>query len=639
LQCVFIAKRQCVTKLWKLTINDLNLSFINEFAFLYSINSVYSFQIDLKDILMRQFFTVVFGTVVGIFAFFFVLIALFMVIGGIGGALSSMKAKDSYVLTLDLRQGLRDHSAGASVFGATPASVVDTARALHRAKDDDFVKGLFIRANQFGMVPATSEEIRLAIKDFKSSGKFVITHAQGFEGPSILPYRAVAASDEIWMQDTTGFAVSGLHSESEFYGGVFEKFEAEPQIEQFYEYKNAANTYTQTGFTESHREATTSYLTSIYDGAVAHIAEDRGLTPEAVKEVLTSAPHSAEAALKAKMVDKMGHVEEARDYARKKAGDDSIKFKSVKAYGPGNNFSGKTIAFIGGQGAVVTGPSSDGSNPFSGGGLTMGGDTLAKAFDDAAKNKNVKAIVFRVSSPGGSPAASDQIHDAVARAQEAGKPVIISMGQYAASGGYYVSANADKIVAMPGTITGSIGVLGGKVALEDSFAKIGYNIEGITIGGDYAGAFSVDEPFNQGQRAAYRGQLQDIYEDFINRVAEGRELPLNRVKEIAKGRVWTGEQAKELGLVDELGGIMKAIDVAKEMADIDADAKIHLKRFPRVKSTSEQLEELFDGSVEMTESLAQFNQIMQMPEVKAAIKARNASRVGAELKTEIAKIE
>ncbi len=588
---------------------------------------------------MRQFFTVVFGTVVGIFAFFFVLIALFMIIGGISGALSSMKAKDNYVLSLDLREGLRDHSAGETVFGPSPSSVVDITRALNRAKDDKLVKGLFIRANQFGMAPASSEEIRLAIKDFKSSGKFVITHAQGFEGTSILPYRAVAASDELWMQDTTGFAVAGLRSESEFYGGVFDKFEAQPQIEQFYEYKNAANTYTQTGFTDAHREATTSYLTSLYDGAVAQIAEDRGITIDAVKGILISAPHSAEAALEAKMVDKMGHVEEAREYARKKAGGDAIKFKTVKAYGPGNNYTGKTIAFIGGQGPVVTGPSADGSNPFMGGGVTMGGDTVAKAFDDAAKDKNVKAIVFRVSSPGGSPAASDQIHDAVARAQDAGKPVIISMGQYAASGGYYVSANADKIVAMPSTITGSIGVLGGKVALEDTFAKVGYNIEGITIGGDYAGAYSADEPFNQGQRAAYRGQLEDIYEDFTTRVAEGRNIPLERVKEIAKGRVWTGAQAKDIGLVDELGGIMKAIEVAKEMAEIDADTKINLKRFPRAKSTSEQLEELFGGSAQMSENLAAMSEIMQMPEVQAAIKMRKSSKIGAELEAEIAEIK
>jgi protease-4 len=588
---------------------------------------------------MRQFFTVVFGTVVGIFAFFFVLIGLFMLIGAIAGGLSSMKADDSFVLSLDLRQGLRDHGGGNSVFGSSASSVVDTARALNRAKDDALVKGLFIRANEFGMVPASSEEIRLAIKDFQSSGKFVITHAQGFEGTSIMPYRAVSASDEIWMQDTTGFAVAGIRSESEFYGGVFEKFEAKPQFEQFHEYKNAANSYTQKDFTEAHREATTSYMTSLFENAVAQIADDRELTESGVTDILQSAPHSAETALTAKMVDKMGHVEEAREYARKKAGGDAIKFKSVKSYGAGNNFSGPTIAFIGGQGTVVTGGSSDGSNPFTGGGLSMGGDTVAKAFDDAAKNKRVKAIVFRVSSPGGSPAASDQIHDAVARAQEAGKPVIISMGQYAASGGYYVSANADKIVALPATITGSIGVLGGKIALEDTFAKVGYNIEGITIGGDYAGAYSADTPFNQGQRAAYRGQLQDIYDDFTSRVAEGRDIPLAQVKEIAKGRVWTGAQAKEIGLVDELGGIMAAIAAAKEIADIDADTKINLRSFPREKTTAEQIEDIFGGSVEVSEGLAQMNQILQLPEVQAAIKMRNSSKIGAEMTADLPEIK
>ncbi len=588
---------------------------------------------------MRHFFLTVLGTIVGIFAFivvFFIFLVLFATVSGVSAA---TKSKASYVLSLDLRKPLRDHSSGSQFFGPSLGSVVDIARALNRAKDDKLVKGLFIRANEFGMVPASAEEIRLAIKDFKSSGKFVITHAQGFESPSIMPYHAISASDEIWLQDTTGFSVAGIRSESEFYGGVFEKFDAKPQFEQFYEYKSAANSYTQKGYTDAHREASTSYLTSLFDNSVAQISQDRGLSAAELEQLLQNAPHSAEQALAKKMVDKLGHVEEAREYARTKAGGKKIKFKSVTDYGPGNSYTGKTIAFIGGQGAVMTGKSSNGGSPFGGRGLTMGGDTVAKAFDDAAKNKSVKAIVFRVSSPGGSPAASDQIHDAVARAQEKGKPVIISMGQYAASGGYYVSANADKIVAMPATITGSIGVLGGKIALEGTFAKIGYNIEGITIGGDYAGAYSPDEPFNQSQRAAYRGQLEDIYEDFTLRVAEGRDIPLERVKEIAKGRVWTGTQAKEIGLVDELGGIMKAIEVAKDLADIDEDAKINLKVYPRAKSTSEQFEELLGGSVAMSENLAQMSEIMNLPEVQAIIKSRRAARVGQELQAELGKID
>ncbi|WP_418152606.1 signal peptide peptidase SppA [Litorimonas sp. RW-G-Af-16] len=512
-----------------------------------------------------------------------------------------------------------------------------TARALRRAKTDDNIKGLFIRAESFGMAPASAEELRLAILDFKESGKFVIAHAQGFEATSIIPYQAVTASDEIWMQDTTGFAISGLRSEAEFFGGVFDKIEAQPQFEQFYEYKNAANTYIQTGFTDAHKEATTSYMTSIYDNAMAQIADDRDIPLPQLKALLNASPHSAEAAKDANLVDKLGHIEEAREYAKEKAGGDSVKFKTVQDYGISTKVTGDAIAFIGGQGPVITGESSTGS-PFNPS-LSMGGDTIAAAFDAATKDKAVKAIVFRVSTPGGSPAASDQILAAADRAKEAGKPVIISMGQYAASGGYYVSAHADHIVAMPQTITGSIGVLGGKIAFEDSFAKIGYNIEGITIGGDYAGAYSVDEPFNQGQRAAYRGQLEDIYEDFTMRVANGRNLPLSKVKEIAKGRVWTGEQAKEIGLVDELGGFFTAVDAAKRFAKIEDDAKVRIKVFPRPKSTAEQFEELFNGSAQIHADMAALREIAELPEVRAALKARQASRIGQEMTADIPDIQ
>ena len=586
---------------------------------------------------MRQFFITMAGTIAGIFGFFILLFLIFMFFGLLG-ALSSVGEKTpDKVLTLDLRTPMIDHSIGESLFGESRKSVVDTVYALNRAKKDKSVKGVFIRAENFGMAPASAEELRLALLDFKTSDKFVIAHAQGFESTSLMSYQAVSAADEIWMQDTTGFAVSGMRSESEFFGGVMEKFDADPEFFQFHEYKNAVNSYTRKDFTEAHREATTSYLTSIYDNAVAQIAEDRSMTVPGLSQVLSAAPHSAETALEAGMVDKLGQLEEAKDYIRKKVGDDKIAFTKISSYGPGTTTGKNTIAFIGGQGAVLPGKSSGGSL-FSQG-ITMGGDTVSAGFDAAIKDKKVKAIVFRVSSPGGSPAASDQILAAADRARDAGKPVIISMGQYAASGGYYVSANADKIVAMPATITGSIGVLGGKVALEGTFAKIGYNIDGITIGGDYAGAYSADEPFNQSQRAAYRGQLEDIYEDFTTRVAEGRDIPLERVKDIAKGRVWTGAQAKEIGLVDELGGIMKAIEVAKEIAEIDADAKINLKRYPRAKSTSEQLEALLNGSVKMNENLSQLSDIMDLPEVQAAIKARGSTKVGNELKVEIAAID
>lgn len=587
---------------------------------------------------MRNFFTTVIGTVVGIFAFFATIFLLLMLLGIIGGIGSSMKPKDKYVLTMDLRYPMQDHSSGGNLFGPPPLSVVDTVRSLNTAKNDDAVKGLFIRANGFGMVPASAEEIRLAIKDFKSSGKFVVAHSQGFEGTTFTNYMAVSAADEIWQQDTTGFVVSGIRSESEFLGGVFEKVGAEPQIEQFHEYKSAANSYKETGYTDAHREATTALLQSIYNSGVAHISEDRGLSVDTVKATFLDAPHSAEEALDAGFIDKLGHYLAAKDYVKTKAGGEKIKFKSIRQYAPSENYSGPAVAFIGGQGAVVTGPSSDGSNPFSNN-ISMGGDTVSEAFAAATKDKSVKAIIFRVSSPGGSPTASDQIHDAVARAQEAGKPVIISMGRYAASGGYYVSANADKIVAMPTTITGSIGVLGGKVALEGTFDKVGYVIEDINLGGEFVSAYSGDEPFTESQRIAYRGQLQDIYDDFTSRVSEGRNIPMERVLEIAKGRVWTGAQGKDIGLVDETGGLMKAIDIAKELGGIEADKSIRLKTFPRPKTTTEQLEELLGQSAQAREDLALMREIGQLPEVQGLLKARSRFEPGQELMADLPTIK
>ncbi|MEP3654590.1 MAG: signal peptide peptidase SppA [Litorimonas sp.] len=586
---------------------------------------------------MRQFFITMAGTIAGIFGFFVLLIVIFMFFGLLG-ALSSIGEKTpDKVLTLDLRQSMIDHSVGETLFGDNPSSIVDTVYALNRAKDDDSVKGVFIRAENYGMAPASAEELRLALLDFKTSGKFVIAHAQGFEGTSLMSYQAVTAADEIWMQDTTGFAVSGLRSETEFLGGVMEKFDADPEFFQFHEYKNAVNSYTETDFTDAHREATTSYLTSIYDNAVSQIAIDRGMTAPGVDQVLKASPHSAEDALEAGMVDKLGQLEEAKDYVRKKVGDDKIAFTSLSSYGPGTTSGDSTIAFIGGQGAVLPGQSSGGSifSP----GVTMGGDTVSAGFDAALKDKKVKAIVFRVSSPGGSPAASDQILAAADRARDAGKPVVISMGQYAASGGYYVSAHADHIVALPQTITGSIGVFGGKVALEGTFAKVGYNIEGITIGGEFAGAYSADTPFSPTQAEAYRGQLQDIYDDFTTRVANGRDLPLQRVKEIAKGRVWTGAQAKEIGLVDELGGIMTAIDAAKRLAEIDEDEDVRIKIFPRQKSIEEQINDLFSGSAQMAQDVKALQEIAALPEVQAALRARNSARFGQEMKADIPEVK
>jgi protease-4 len=248
----------------------------------------------------------------------------------------------------------------------------------------------------------------------------------------------------------------------------------------------------------------------------------------------------------------------------------------------------------------MTGNGSGGS-PF-GGDQTVWSDEVAKAIYDAAEDKSVKAIVFRVSSPGGSDTASEQILAAVNAARKAGKPVVVSMGTYAASGGYWISSQADSIVAQPTTLTGSIGVYGGKFVLGDALGRFGVDVRGTTVGGDYAGAFGTEASFNQGQKAAFAGWMDTIYEGFVQRVASGRKMPVEKVRELAKGRVWTGAQARQLGLVDKLGGFYDAVDEAKRLAGIKGDVKLKVMGGP--KSPFEALEKLFGVSSASIKTLA-----------------------------------
>ena len=589
---------------------------------------------------MKQFWITFFGSVVGVVVgavlagiAFFVLIAAL-----IGGALSSAASEtalpqDGIVLELDLRTPRLD-TPSRSPFGfAEPLPVVDIVRTLERAEADRRVRGLFIRANEFGLSPGMAEEIRTALADFRDSGKFVLTHAQGFEGTSVTGYFAVSGSDEIWLQDTANFTPAGLASEVMFLGGLLEHFNAEPQFEQFHEYKNAANTYTQSDFTEAHREAAESYIGSIFDTAVNAIAADRGFEPAEIRALFDTAPHSAEGALEAGLVDHLGHVVEAREAALSQAGPGAefIELSDYHAEAVPAWSNDPVIALIEGQGAIVTG---DGlSGPF-GGEEMIGGDFMAEAILDAAEAPNVRAIVVRVDSPGGSAIASDQIWFAINRAREAGKPVVVSMASLAASGGYYIAAPADYVLAHGTTLTGSIGVLGGKIVLDGTFDMVGLNVETVSVGGEYTTAMSGAEAWTESQRAAYRGQMEQVYEDFTQRVADGRDLPLERVLEIARGRVWTGQQALDLGLVDEIGGFRDAIAVAKQLAGIAPESDVRLRRFPRERTPLEAFQEMFGVTADTAETAARLNALMELPEVQAALQARQASQqTGVQMRT------
>lgn len=587
---------------------------------------------------MKQFFVTLFGSIIGVIIGS--ILTLFILIFGIAGLISAMGASAAedtglpagrFVLEVDLREGRLDQPTRSPFAFTESTSVVDLVRLLDRAGRDNRVAGLFIRANEFGMTPAQAEEINRAIAAFRATDRPVIVHSQGFVGTSVTNYLAISSADEIWLQDTASFSTSGLAGEVPFYGAALERFEVDAEFIQFLEYKNAPNTYTETGFTPEHLEATLSYFGSIYDVALTNAAAGRNLDLEAFRTLIESAPHSAEAAASAGLVDQLGHVAAARQAVIDRAGG-NVTLANIEDY----RFSGALteqgprIALIEGQGAIVTGPGI--VSPF-GGDPVIGGDTMAEAITNAASASSVRAIILRIDSPGGSSVASDQIWDAIRRAQDRGIPVVVSMGGAAASGGYYIAAPADYIVSNATTLTGSIGVYGGKISLGETFGLIGVNFEEVAVGGEFATANSASSPWTDEQRAAVEAQLADIYEDFTQRVADGREIGIETVREIARGRVWTGQQALENGLVDEIGGLMEAIAAARRLAGIEEDATVNLQRFPRERTPFEAFQELFGVSAEGAQSLAQLNALMNAPEFRALMEARQTAGTGNELRT------
>jgi protease-4 len=284
------------------------------------------------------------------------------------------------------------------------------------------------------------------------------------------------------------------------------------------------------------------------------------------------------------------------------------------------------------EGDIVTGTGGR-SNPF-GRSQNIYADDLAQAFYNAIADKTVKAIVFRVNSPGGSDTASEEILSAVRAAKAAGKPVVVSMGGYGASGGYWIASQASEIVAEPSTLTGSIGVFGGKFAIGPALAKFGVDVRGLSVGGDYAGAFGAAAPMTPAQRAAFGAWMDRIYGGFVARVAEGRRMTAARVEEIARGHVWTGAQAKALGLVDQLGGFPQAVDRAKALAGVTGEAR--LKAFSATPNPFAAFARLFGAGADGARLVAAAGELAQDPEAQALLQGLHEARLRAEGATVLA---
>ncbi len=533
---------------------------------------------------------------------------LFVVAAGAGVFLALKPAKahvsiaSKTVLKLDLERGLPEtapENPFAAFRGESPLTLRGVVETLERAGTDDRVSGLVARVGAAPLGTAQVQEIRDAVKAFRGKKKFAVAFSETFGefGPGNGAYYLATAFDEIWLQPSGDVGLNGWVLEAPFLHGMLDKLGVTPQYAQRYEYKNAMNVFTDTKFTPAYREAEQRLLDSISGQAVRGIAEGRKLSEANVKALIDRGPFLGAEAKEAKLVDGLAYWDEVSGKVKARAGAGAALL-SFRAYrdGAGSPYDSgsRTLALIYGLGGVARGRG--GYNPVTES-WTMGSETVAAAFRKAAKDPDVAAIVFRVDSPGGSYVASDTIWREVSRARRAGKPVVVSMGSVAASGGYFVAMNADRIVAQPGTITGSIGVLGGKFVTTAMWEKVGITFDQVERGAN-ANFWNSSRPFSPAEWTRFDAWLDRVYDDFTSKVAEGRKLPREKVLEIAKGRVWTGEDAKERGLVDELGGLSTAIRAAKDAAKIPASESVRLVEFPKRKSPFESLMARLSGDDE-----------------------------------------
>ncbi len=500
------------------------------------------------------------------------------------------------ILSLDLTPGLAEGPGVAGwqrvIFGAKP-NMRDVLDAIVRAEADPRVEGILARLGTDDIGLAQVQELRDAIALFRAKGKFAIAFADSFGefGAGTRPYYLATAFDEIWLQPMGSLGLTGLYSESLFFKGALDKLGVAPEFDHRGQFKTAANILTETQMTPPQREELQDLLKSISGQVVNGIAEARHVSPDAVDAAIDKAPLLPDDALQAKLLDQIGYRDDAIAAAHRRAPGGELVGLSTYLDGAGRPYSqGERIALIYGSGLIVRGGTRD---PL-GRSDEMAANTTTRAFRAAVRDPKVRAILFRIDSPGGSVVASETIWHNVVFARERGKPVIVSMGNVAGSGGYYVAAPADKIVAEPATLTGSIGVLAGKLVIADLLKKIGVTTDAVQSGAN-AAMFSATSGFSPLARARLQAFLDATYKGFKDHVASGRHMSPEAVEAVAQGRVWSGEEARKNGLVDALGGYGVALRLAREAAKIPADAAVQLTVFPREEGIAQILYERLAG--------------------------------------------
>ncbi|WP_242442731.1 signal peptide peptidase SppA [Magnetospirillum sp. 15-1] len=502
---------------------------------------------------------------------------------------------DRAVLSLDLDAQFRDTPESnplAQLSGERSYSLRRAVEAIDRAAADKRVSGLFATLGHSSLGLAGRQDLRDAVTRFRAGGKPAVLFAEtmGEGGSGTLDYYLASAFSQVWLQPSGDVGLTGLWVESPFIKGTLDLLGIKAQFSGRHEYKSAIDMFTETGFTPAHRENLGRLLDSWSEQIVAGIVAGRGLPEDKVRELMGKGPFLAGEALAAKLVDKVGYRDQAWETLVGIGADKAEEIDLADYAEHMDRPRGTKVALISGIGAIHRGESHHGLE----GDGDFGSQTVAEAFRDAVDDDKVKAILFRVNSPGGSYIASDTVHHEVARARAAGKPVVVSMGDYAASGGYFVSMGADRIIAAPGTITGSIGVFTGKVVLDEFWKKLGISWDEMHRG-DNAGMWSANQSFSPQAKARIDALLDHIYADFTGKASEARGMDAARMDKLARGRVWTGADAKQSGLVDGLGGWTEAMAQLRQVAGLKADEPLTLVEFPRPRKPWEVLIESLGG--------------------------------------------
>ena len=576
---------------------------------------------------MKQFFKYVLATIVGVIVLWFLAFLIFGVV--IGSSIKSSMKDDAVkvdansILKLEFSTGVNDRPSQDEDFLSTflPVDLEGnyglrpTIQAIQAASEDDKIRGIYLESDGLAIGLANLTALEQALTEFKDSGKFVVANSRFMTQRN---FALASLADEVYMHPEGYFDFRGFYASSTFLKGTLDKLGVEPMVFYAGKFKSATEPFRRKNMSEENKLQTREFLEDFYTNYIEMVSSNRNISADEVRDIANEMKvRSVEDAVEYKLIDGLKYDDEIHSLLKEKIGfdeEDDLEFVSLQDYSDakeikpnGKNSGDNRIAVVYAEGTIDMSETTADTNG-------IGGDEYAKIIRKLRKNDKIKAVVLRVNSPGGSAFASDLIWRELELLKEQ-KPVVVSMGNLAASGGYYIACNANKIYAEENTITGSIGVFSVLMNVEKFMEdKLGVTADGVGTG-KYSDFPNLMKDWTSEEESIIQGQVEDIYGDFIGKVAEGRGMGVEQVHEIAQGRVWSGEDAIEIGLVDEIGSLQDAIDHAQGLAEVD-DPRISV--YPRVKSEWERIQEIFNIEAKsdkiVAEKLGEYGTVLQQLE-------------------------